>query len=94
MKNRQSYDKINYPLLADRTRHLKESSKGEKEMCKIVEEIVEEIVKEEKKEAQAEEKKLTALRMLKDNILPLEKIAEYVKLPLEEVRKLQAEGTK
>lgn len=59
-------------------------------MCKIVEEIVE----EEKKEAQAEEKKLTALRMLKDNILPLEKIAEYAKLPLEEVRKLQAEGTK
>lgn len=75
-----SADEMNYPLLADRTRHLKENPKGASEMCKIVEEIV----KEEKKEA-AEE---FARKMLAAGKYSLEDIADILGLTVEEIRKL------
>ena len=51
-------------------------------MCKVFEDMYEEATKAEKKR--------TVLRMLADGTLTLEKIAEYVGLPVEEIRKLQA----
>jgi len=69
---------MNFELMADRTRYLKENTKGVREMCKIMEDMV----KEERAEI--------ATRMLKDGILPLEEIAKYFQLSLDEVKKLQA----
>ena len=54
-------------------------------MCKVIEEIR----KEEREEGMKESMRTAALRMLADGTLALEKIAEYVGLPLDEVKKLQ-----
>lgn len=48
-------------------------------MCKVMEDMRYESLKE------------VAKRMLADGMLTLEKIAEYAGLPLEEVKKLEAE---
>lgn len=69
---------MNFKLLADRTRYLKENPKGVSEMCKVIEDM------------RREERMEIAKNMLLDGVLPLEKIAEYARLSLEEVRKLQA----
>ena len=69
---------MNFELMAERTRYLKENPEGVSPMCKVIEDM--------RKEERAE----VALRMLNDGILALEKIAEYVGLPLDEVKKLQA----
>ena len=71
-------DDMNFELMAERTRYLKENPEGVSQMCKVIEDM--------RKEERAE----VALRMLNDGILALEKIAEYVGLPLDEVKKLQA----
>ena len=55
-------------------------------MCKVIEDMR----KEEREEGIKEGMRMTARRMLADGTLALEKIAEYVGLPLEEVKKLQA----
>ncbi len=69
---------MNFELLAERTRYLKENPKGVQEMCKVMEDMRNESLKE------------VAKRMLADGMLTLEKIAEYVGLPLDEVKKLKA----
>jgi len=76
---------MNFKLMADSTRYWKEDPEGVSEMCKVIEELCD----------QREEKVLvkTAKRMIEDGTLTLEKIAEYVGLPLEEVKKLKAEKT-
>jgi len=51
-------------------------------MSKIIEDMV--------KEELAEERMEIATRMLEDGVLPLEKIAKYLKLSPDEVKKLQA----
>lgn len=71
-------DDMNFELMADRTRYLKENPEGVSQMCKVIEDM------------RKEERTEVALRMLNDGMLALEKIAEYVGLPLDEVRKLQA----
>ena len=73
---------MHFELMAERTRYLKENSEGVRQMCKVFEDMYEEATKAEKKR--------TVLRMLADGTLALEKIAEYVGLPVEEIRKLQA----
>lgn len=73
---------MNFKLLADRTRYLKENPKGVSEMCKVIEDM--------RKEERIEERIEIAKNMLLDGVLPLEKIAEYARLSLDEVRKLQA----
>ena len=73
---------MNFELMADRTRYLKENPKGVRQMCKVIEDMR----TQERKEAMID----TADRMIADGILTLEKIAEYVGLPLDEVKKLQA----
>ena len=78
-------DDMNFELMADRTRYLKENPKGVSEMCKVIEDMRTQERKEAKKEAKID----TAKRMIADGFLTLEKIAEYVGLSLDEVKNLQ-----
>ena len=78
---------MNFELLAERTRYLKENPEGVSEMCKVIEEMR----KEEREEGIKEGMRKAALRMLADGTLALEKIAEYVGLSLDEVKQLQTE---
>jgi len=71
-------DDMNFELMAERTRYLKENPEGVGEMCKVIEDML----KEERTEI--------ARSMLLDGVLSPEKIAEYFKLSPDEVRKLQA----
>ncbi len=74
-------DEMNFELMAERTRYLKENPKGVSEMCKVIEDMR----TQERKEAMID----TAKRMIADGILTLEKIAEYVGLSLDGVKNLQ-----
>lgn len=78
-------DDMNFELMAERTRYLKENPEGVGQMCKVIEDMR----KEEREEGMKEGMRTAALRMLADGTLALEKIAEYVGLPLDEVKKLQ-----
>lgn len=72
-------DDMIFELMAERTRYLKENQEGIRKMCKVMEDMRNESLKE------------VAKRMLADGMLTLEKIAEYVGLPHDEVKKLEAE---
>lgn len=74
---------MNFKLMADRTRYLKENPKGVGEMCKVIEEM--------RKEEREESIKTVALRMLAAGKYALEEIAALLGLSLDEVKKLQAE---
>lgn len=84
---------MNFELMAERTRYLKENPKGVSEMCKVIEDMRreerEEGMKEGRKEGRMEERIEVAKKMLFDGVLPLEKIAEYARLSLDEVKHLQ-----
>ena len=82
-------DDMNFELMADRTRYLKENPKGVSEMCKVMEDMRNESLKEGIKEGAIN----TAKRMLEDGMLTLEKISEYAGLSLDEVKKLKTEQT-
>lgn len=69
-------DNMHYKLLADKIRYFKEDEKGVASMCKIMEDLID------------NEKKESALRMLTDGELSLEKIAKYSGLTLEQVKEL------
>jgi len=71
---------MNYGILADRVRFFKETKEGVMTMCKIMEDMRSEAAKERSIE--------TAKEMLNDGVLPIEKIAKYSKLSVEEVKKL------
>lgn len=81
--NCASADDMNFKLMADRTRYLKENPKGVREMCKVMEDMRRETLKEAAVNA--------ARRMLSDGLLTVEKIAEYAGLPLEEVKEIKSE---
>ena len=74
-------DDMNFELMAERTRYLKENSKGVSEMCKVIEDMR----TQERRETMIE----VAKKLLSDGTLTLEKIAECVGLPLDEVKNLQ-----
>ena len=76
-------DDMNFELMAESTRYLKEDPKGVSMMCKIMEDMRNETLKESAVN--------TARRMIIDGILTLEKISEYAGLSLDVVKKLQAE---
>ena len=80
-------DDMNFELMAERTRYLKENPKGVSEMCKVMEDMRNETRNETLKESAIN----TARRMLADGILALEKIAEYAGLSVDEVKKLQTD---
>lgn len=75
-------DDMHYGLLAERTRYLKENSKGVNEMYRIMDEVEKECY-EEGRETQAE---LTAINLRKLG-LPLEQIAHAVGFHVEKVEK-------
>ena len=74
-------DDMNFELMAERTRYLKENPEGVSEMCKVIEDVR----TQERRETMIE----VARKLLFDGTLTLEKIAECVGLPLDEVKKLQ-----
>ena len=77
-------DDMNFELMAERTRYLKENPKGVQEMCKVMEDM--------RNEAALDYARETARRMIKDGELPLEKIAHYVPpLSMDELKELEAE---
>lgn len=76
---------MHYKVLADRTRYFKEDKEGVATMCKAMEDMVLEEVTGTKKEI--------ALSMIKDGALSLDKIATYVGLTIEEIKKLAKERT-
>ena len=72
---------MNFELMAERTKYLKENPRGVSEMCKVIEDMR----KEERKETLVE----IARKLVFDGTLSPEKIAEFVGLPLDEVKSLQ-----
>lgn len=78
-------DDMNFDLMADRTRYLKENPKGVDEMCRIMEDMRNESLKQGMIEV--------ALRMLAAGKYALEEIAGISGLSLDEVKKLKAEQT-
>ena len=82
---------MNFELMADRTRYLKENPKGVSEMCRIMEDMRNESLKEGIKEGIKEGMKEAALRMLAAGKYALEEIANISGLSLEEVNQLKAE---
>ncbi len=80
-------DDMNFELMADRTRYLKENPKGVSEMCRIMEDMRNESLKEGIKEGMKE----AALRMLAAGKYALEEIANISGLSLEEVNQLKSE---
>ena len=95
--NCTSADDMNFQLMADRTRYLKENPKGVSEMCRIMEDMRNESLKqgieEGMKEGMREGMKQAALRMLAAGQYALEEIANISGLSLEEVEKLKAGRT-
>jgi hypothetical protein len=69
-----------YPALAERVRYFKEDVKGVGIMCRAVEELAEELFAENKKES--------ALKIIRSGKLTLEEISEYIGLPIDEVEAL------
>ncbi|MDE7266957.1 MAG: hypothetical protein K2N89_05780, partial [Lachnospiraceae bacterium] len=80
-------DDMNFELMADRTRYLKENPKGVNEMCQIMEDMRNKSLKE----GIQEEKKMTVFRMLGAGKYMLEEIANISGLSLDEVKRLKAE---
>ncbi len=72
---------MNFELMAERTRYLKEDPKGVSEMCQIMEDMRNKSLKE------------VVLRMLSAGKYALEEIANISGLSLDEVKKLKAERT-
>ena len=76
-------DDMNFELMAERTRYLKENPKGVSEMCKVMEDMRNQTLKDGAVNS--------AKRMLQDGILSIKKIAEYAGLSVEEVKELMKE---
>ena len=76
---------MNFELMAERTRYLKENPKGVSEMCKVMEDMRNKSWEEGKRQDMKE----VTLRMLKAGKYALEEIAEISGLSLDEVKKLQ-----
>ena len=74
--------RMNFELLAERTRYLKENPRGVSEMCKVIEDMRTQV----RKETMAE----SALRMLHAGKYALEEIVAISGLSLDEVKKLDA----
>lgn len=73
-----------YPLLAKQVRYFKETEGGRKIMCKTFEDLAEKRADEKV----LEDRKATAIRLLKMNTLSLEQISEGANLPIEVVEEL------
>ena len=76
-------DDMNFELMAERTRYLKENPKGVSEMCKVMEDMRNETLKESAIN--------TAKRMIAMGKYALEEIVSISGLSLDEVKELQAD---
>ncbi len=85
-------DEMHYGLLAGRVRFFKESREGVVIMCRAMEELRYNSLQEGRKEGLQEGQRKTAQRMLRDGVLPVDKIAEYSGLEVWEVEKLSEAG--
>ncbi len=74
-------DDMNFELMANRTRYLKENPKGVSEMCKIMEDM--------RNEAVQNKAKKTAVHLIKSGKMSLEEIAEATELSLDTVKELE-----
>ena len=74
---------MHYKILADKTRFFKENEKGVAAMCKVVEDLC--------NDAKIEEKKESAIRLIKQGKLSDEEIAEGLGLDVEVVKALVEE---
>ena len=74
---------MNFELLAERTRYLKNNPKVVSEMCKVIEDM--------RTQEREETMKEIALRMMKARRYALEEIVNISGLPLDEVKKLKAD---
>ena len=81
-------DKMNYKVLADRTRQFKENTKGVRNMNSVVDEIREEGRAMGIEEGKKENSRQTALRMIKLGKFSYEDIAVCSDLPMNEILKL------
>ena len=77
---------MNFELMAERTRYLKENPKGVNEMCKVMEDLRNESYAEGREEGREEQAKITAFRMGKKGRSP-EEIAELIDFDVETVKK-------
>lgn len=77
---------MQYKVLAERARYLKESKEGQLVMCRAMEEM--------RNESILAERKQTAIRLIKAGKLSYEEIADGVNLALEEVQELVKEFQK
>ncbi len=82
---------MNFELMAERTRYLKENPKGVSEMCRILEDMRNESLNEGIKVGIREGMKAAALRMLDTGKYALEEIVTISGLSFEEVSQLKAE---
>ncbi len=71
---------MNFALMAERTRYLKENPKGVDEMCKAMEDM--------RNETDLATRKSIALNLIKKGKMSYEEIAECAELPIEEIRML------
>ena len=78
---------MHYAVLAEQVRYFKETMEGSDTMCRVMEEKWE----KGRDKGRQETQEANARTMLADDILPLEKIAQYSSLPLNEVRRLAEE---
>ncbi len=76
-------DDMNFDLMADRTRYLKENSKGVEEMCQILEDMRNETILKERRKI--------AGSLLKIGKLSYQEIAECSQLSLEQIKVLSKE---
>ena len=81
--------KMNYNILAERTRFFKEDKEGANNMCKIMEELRDKTAAE----VTAERNREIALKFIQLGSVPLEQIAEATGLTLDEVKKLAEKHT-
>ncbi len=84
-----SADDMNFRIMADNTRYLKENTKGVRSMCKVIEDMLREEREEVTAEVTVEVTEGIVREMLRKGKLSLEDIAQYSKLPLDKVKELQ-----
>lgn len=84
--NCTSADEMNFELLAERTRYLKENPKGVSEMCKVMEDLRDESYAEGHAEGREEQAQMTAKNLYEQG-LTIEQIAGTIGFSMETVEK-------
>ena len=83
--NCTSADDMNFPLLAEKTRYLKENPKGVSEMCKVMEDLRMESIKEGIEQGEARKAQSMALKLYQKGY-SVEDIAEMVEYSVDTVK--------